>query len=130
MLAERNPHGRRHQRRRVVDPVADEHRLRLRRFPPDDRDLFFRGRAGVDLCNRHGVGQTPHFGLPISGDEQHAREPVLRPQVTDKPAALGARHVVEPKRRRVAVIDQDDDIPDRWTRWAAGRTGRPRASGS
>ena len=50
----------------------------------------------MDPVDRHGVGQPPDFGLPIARHDEHAREPVLRPQVTDEPAAVGARHVVKP----------------------------------
>ena len=42
VLTESDPHGRRQERRCVVDAVADKHRLRLRRFLADDVDFFLR----------------------------------------------------------------------------------------
>ena len=71
-------------------------------------NFLLRRRLGKDLGDRDRVGEPPDFRLPVAGHEQHARQKPCRAQVTDEPAAVGARHVVEPKRGGQTIVDEDD----------------------
>ncbi len=54
------------------------------------------------------IREVSHLGLAIPRDEEHAVEPVSRPQMMDKGRALAPRLVPEAKRGGVPSVDQDD----------------------
>ena len=72
----------------------------------------------MDLSDRDRIGEPSDLWLPIAGNQKDPRKPVLRSQMTDEPAAVGARDVVEAEARRVLVIQNDDALQTRGlARW-------------
>src|SRR6185295_10566147 len=107
----------RHQRGRVVDAVANEQCGRAFELPPGDRHLLLRRLAGIDLVDSDLLREVADLALPISGDEQHAVDLMPRSEVRDEGSAVVARRIMEPIRRRIAAVEEDDALESGRARW-------------
>ena len=67
-LPERDAHGGGHQRRGIIDAVAEKESFRFPGFFADDGQLVPRAFPGVDFRDAHLLGQVTHLGFAVARD--------------------------------------------------------------
>ena len=106
VLAEGDADRGRRQGGRVVDAVAQEHRVGVLGLFAHDRELLLGALAGVHFRDADLVRQVAHLRLAVAGDEHHAVEVMLRAQMRNERHASSARLVAKAERRGVVAVDR------------------------
>src|ERR1700730_13968538 len=104
ILSDGHPDRGGHHRRRVIDTIAYVKCFCFGRLLTDDVALFFGILLGIDLGDTDLVGKVANLRFAVSGNDHHASEMVLRPQVLYKGTTVGARRIAETKGGGVAMI--------------------------
>src|SRR5690349_8793614 len=102
-MAKRQADRCRHQRRRIVDTVADKQRRCATGLGSSDGDLLLRRPFRIDLVDTDLLGKISNLTLSIARDNQNALQVMTRPKMRDKRSAVFAWCIVKLVRGRVST---------------------------